>query len=138
MALFEQALQVSTEWLEFSLSSLSWIDWDGFLLNPRRLRSSDFLMRWSQGVWSEERLIAAINATEHFFALPYGPSGVAPNDDIRAYELYFERLEKAGLLDAKRPDLLIFNAARHASILNFVQTLGGVSELPFISLEELV
>lgn len=133
MVLFERTLRVPAEWLEFSLSGLPWVDWDNFLLNPRRLRGSDFLMRWSQGVWSEERLIAAINATERFFALPYGPSGVAPNDNIRDYELYFERLEKAGLLDLKRPDLLIFNAARRAPILNFVQTLGGVSELPFIS-----
>ena len=26
----------------------------GFLVNPRRLRGSDFLMRWAQGRWSEE------------------------------------------------------------------------------------
>jgi|GEM_PF-4742413 hypothetical protein len=29
-------------------------------------------------------------------------------DDVRAFELYFERLELAGLGNIKRPDLLIF------------------------------
>ncbi len=30
-----------------------------FVINPRRLRGSDFLMRWSQGRWSEEIVIRA-------------------------------------------------------------------------------
>lgn len=64
--LFDQAIQVSSEWLEFSLKNLGLISWDSFLLNPRRLRGSDFLMRWAQGVWSEDRLIAAVNATNLF------------------------------------------------------------------------
>ena len=86
------------------------LPWSEFLLNPRRLRGSDFLMRWSQGRWSEERLIQALNATGRYFALPYGPSGVAPDNDVRAYELYFERLEAAGLGTVKRPDLLIYSS----------------------------
>ena len=49
-------------------------------------------MRWQQGVWSENRLIQAINETENYYAIPYGPSGTAPSDDIREYELCFERL----------------------------------------------
>ncbi|MDW8300302.1 MAG: AccI family restriction endonuclease [Anaerolineae bacterium] len=132
ISLFDRTLQVSAEWLEFPLCGLRWIDWDNFLLNPRRLRGSDFLMRWSQGVWSEERLVTAVNDTGRFFALPYGPSGVAPSDDINAYELYFERLEKAGLLDVKRPDLLIFSITRREHVLEAVRALGGLSELPFI------
>ena len=72
------------------------------------LRGSDFLMRWSQGVWSEERMIQAVNGTNEFFAMPYGPSSTAPEDDVREFELYFERLEAAGLRDVKRPDLLVF------------------------------
>src|SRR5207244_2248895 len=99
----------------------------------RRLRGSDFLMRWSQGVWSEERLISAVNSTEEFFALPYGPSGVAPDDDPRAFELYFERLEKAGVAGIKRPDLLIFRAQDRGDIETFVRGIGGAAELPFIS-----
>jgi len=109
--LFDQVLQISSEQITLALYSVQWLAWDDFILNPRRLRGSDFLMRWSQGVWSEERLIAAVEATGRFFALPYGPSGVAPSDDIHAYEAYFERLERAGLRDAKRPDLLIFSAS---------------------------
>jgi hypothetical protein len=53
---FERALAVSTEELELVLRSKCGIGWSDFYLNPRRLRGSDFLMRWSQGVWSEERL----------------------------------------------------------------------------------
>lgn len=51
---------------------------------------------------------------------------------MRAYELYFERLEKAGLLDVKRPDLLIFRHTKREYIEKFVQDMGGRSELPFL------
>lgn len=129
---FEQILSVSLEELELELKhpSLSWAD---FWLNPRRLRGSDFLMRWSQGVWSEERVAEAVNHTGKYFALPYGPSGVAPHDDVRAFELYFERLESAGLGQIKRPDLLIFPKLQHKEVTRSIDRLGGLSELPFTS-----
>lgn len=88
-------------------------------------------MRWSQGVWSEERLTQAVNETEDFFALPYGPSGVAPDDDPREFELYFERLEKAGLGRLKRPDLLVFRRADRHAVDRIVAGLGGAEQLPF-------
>ena len=88
-------------------------------------------MRWSQGVWSEERIVQAVNETGIYFALPYGPSGTAPDDDVRAFELYFERLEKAGLGQLKRPDLLIFQRKAEADVQRIVHQLGGVEELPF-------
>lgn len=128
---FEIALSVSTEEIEFELRSYASIPWADHLLNPRRLRGSDFLMRWSQGVWSEERLVQAVNETRDYFALPYGPSGTAPTDDPRAFELYFERLENAGLGKVKRPDLLIFKRADGEEVNDVVRRLGGVSELPF-------
>jgi hypothetical protein len=112
-----------------SIKSISWLD---FWLNPRRLRGSDFLMRWSQGVWSEKCLIDAVNQTEQFYAIAYGPSGVAPSDDVRAFELYFERLEAAGLGKVKRPDLLVFNKADKIFVDKFLDEIGGESELPFI------
>ena len=108
MHLFENALSAPVEDLEIVLRGHAPLQWSEFLLNPRRLRGSDFLMRWSQGVWSEERLMQAVNGTGSYFALPYGPSGTAPDDDPRAFELYFERLELAGLGRVKRPDLLVF------------------------------
>lgn len=111
------------------------IDWAEFWLNPRRLRGSDFLMRWSQGVWSEQRLTEAVDATGDWFALAYGPSGVAPTNDVRAYELYFERLEKAGLGKIKRPDLLIFPIRQKKFVSEVLKSLGGATELPF-TLEE--
>jgi hypothetical protein len=128
---FERILSVSAEDLEFELKGQKDIEWAGFWLNPRRLRGSDFLMRWSQGVWSEERLVQAVNETGRYFALPYGPSGTAPDDDVRAFELYFERLERAGLGQLKRPDLLLFKASDEVSVKETVEKLGGQGELPF-------
>lgn len=54
---FERVLSVSTADLELELRGVKEVVWADFLLNPRRLRGSDFLMRWSQGVWSEKRLV---------------------------------------------------------------------------------
>lgn len=73
----------------------------------------------------------AVNATGRYFASPYGPSGAAPNDDIRNYELYFERLEKAGLGNVKRPDLLIFQKQDLQTVEAALRSLNGVRELPF-------
>ena len=129
---FEELLSVSIEQLELELKGFQDIGWADFWLNPRRLRGSDFLMRWSQGVWSENRLMDAVNKTDEYFALPYGPSGTAPTDDVRAYELYFERLEKAGLGSVKRPDLLIFSEKDRAYVEKTTADFGGVAELPFV------
>lgn len=100
---FERILSASTQDIELELRGVKEIVWANFWLNPRKLRGSDFLMRWSQGVWSEKRLIDAINKTNQFYAIAYGPSGTAPTNDVRAFELYFERLEAAGLGNIKRP-----------------------------------
>jgi len=129
---FGQILSLATEDIEFELRGLSFVPWADFLLNPRRLRGSDFLMRWSQGVWSEERIVQAVHETGKYFALPYGPSSTAPEDDIRAFELYFERLERAGLGRVKRPDLLMFRQSDAGAVQRAVAKLGGVEELPFV------
>jgi len=136
MKLFEKILSISQEKLEFSFKGQSFVSWSDFLLNPRRLRGSDFLMRWSQGVWSEHRLIQAVNSTNKYFAIPYGPSSTAPDNDVRAFELYFERLEKAGLGNIKRPDILIFCKKDKKEIDEILKDLGGVEELPFTAEED--
>jgi hypothetical protein len=128
---FEARLSVEAEFLEEILLNPPLLAWTEFWLNPRRLRGSDFLMRWSQGVWSEQRLIEAVNATQSFFAVPYGPSGTAPAGDVRAFELYFERLEAAGLGRIKRPDLLIFAASSREIVRQQIAEIGGLGELPF-------
>jgi hypothetical protein len=135
--LFERALSVPAEDLELELRGIREIAWGDFWLNPRRLRGSDFLMRWSQGVWAERLLVDAVNGTENFFAVPYGPSGTAPKDDVRSFELYFERLEAAGLGAAKRPDLLIFNSKDKPFVDNFIEGAGGGGEPPFTPEPEL-
>jgi hypothetical protein len=78
-------------------------------------------------------LISAVNATTEFFALPYGPRGVAPDDDPREFELYFEKLEAAGIAGIKRPDLLIFRVVDRGQVEEFVRGIGGAQELPFLS-----
>ena len=128
---FEKILTVPLQELEFELRGVGHVPWADFLLNPRRLRGSDFLMRWSQGVWSEKRVIEAVNKTGAYIAIPYGPSGTAPDNDPRAFELYFERLEQAGLGQLKRPDLLIFRKQDEGWVEDVVNRLGGVGELPF-------
>jgi hypothetical protein len=137
MHLFEKQLIVPVEDIELDCTGMAELPWAEFLLNPRRLRGSDFLMRWSQGVWSEHRLTEAINSSKEFFAIPYGPSGTAPHDDVRKFELYFERLEAAGLGDIKRPDLLIFKKEKAEKVDSFLKTVGGVEELPFTKEEKL-
>lgn len=129
---FEKVLSVSRENIVLELRDFPLLPWADFLLNPRRLRGSDFLMRWSQGVWSENRLIEAVNENGKYFTIPYGPSGTAPTDDVRAFELYFERLEKAGFGNIKRPDLLVFKKSDKDEIIKFLGSVGGVQELPFI------
>ncbi len=134
---FEKVLSVSKESIALELRDFPALPWADFLLNPRRLRGSDFLMRWSQGVWSENRLIEAVNQTGKYFAVPYGPSGTAPTDDVRAFELYFERLEEAGLGKIKRPDLLVFKKSDKQVVKKILESVGGVRELPFTVEEKL-
>jgi hypothetical protein len=129
---FERALSVTVEDIEFTLRGHSFAPWADFLLNPRRLRGSDFLMRWSQGYWSEERLIEAVAKTGRYYPIPYGPSGIAPKE-VRDFELYFERLEHAGLGQLKRPDVLIFRNEDRQEVSSIIASLGGLTELPFTS-----
>lgn len=134
MHLFDEYLSVSAEDVGADGLKFAPLEWFNFWLNPRRLRGSDFLMRWSQGAWSEERIAQAVNHTEEFYAIPYGPSGVAPDPsgDARAFEEYFERLERAGLGKSKRPDLLIFEKSSQSLVDDFVHRMGGMRELPFV------
>lgn len=96
MGLFDRVFGVSEADTEILMRDDWEIAWDSFLLNPRRLRGSDFLMRWSQGVWSERRIAEAVNDTGTYAALPYGPSGVAPSDDVRAHECTSSDLRQLG------------------------------------------
>ena len=131
--LFDEALSAPIEELEFDLRGCADAPWSDFFLNPRRLRGSDFLMRWNQGAWTERIVIEAVNAMSEFYAIPYGPSSVAPDDDIQAHERYFERLEQAGLSQLKRPDILIFRKSDIPEVDRAVKNIGGELDLPFHS-----
>jgi hypothetical protein len=136
MHCFDLELCVLVEDIEIEFRGFIAIPWASFVLNPRRLRGSDFLMRWSQGRWSEDRVIQAVNDTGIYYALPYGPSGTAPDKDVREFELYFERLEAAGLGGIKRPDILLFHGKDRGDVDQLVKELGGVEELPFTPEED--
>ena len=129
---FDEQLLVSAEELECQLAFCPDLPWADFLLNPRRLRGSDFLMRWSQGVWSEERLREAANRTGQYYAISFGPSSTAPTNDVQAYEQYFDRLEKAGLGKVKKPDLLLYRSEDKELVDGYIAKLGGEKELPFV------
>ena len=101
---FEHFLQTAKVELELLLPNLFFQVCELYL-NPRYLRGSDFLMRFSQGRWAEDIVVRTINETDEFRAVPYGPSSVAPSDP-QQMEQYFERLDRAGTI-GKRPDLLV-------------------------------
>jgi hypothetical protein len=99
-----------------------------FYLNPRYLRGSDFLMRFSQGRWAEDILVRTINTTNDFRAIPYGPSSVAPSEP-QEMERYFERLDKAGAT-GKQPDLLILRRNDYEAVRPKLERI-GIANLPF-------
>jgi hypothetical protein len=103
-------------------------------LNPRYLRGSDFLMRFSQGRWAEDILVRTINATADFRAIPYGTSSVAPSEP-QEMERYFERLDKAGAV-GKQPDLLILPRGEYKAIWPQLREI-GLANLPFTPEEDL-
>lgn len=106
---FNSYLQLPTEELtwEFGRSDRLSPDELGFLINPRRLRGSDFLMRWAQGRWSEEIVVHALDETDHFGVIPYGPSTVAA-EDPNELEFFFEKMDVIAK-EGKRPDLLLYD-----------------------------
>lgn len=53
-------------------------------------------------------------------------SGTAPSDDVRGYELYFDKLYAAGLGKIKRPDLLIFKIEEKDFVDNFLNSLPNI------------
>lgn len=125
---FERILQITDVDLDFLLSDVFAQVLCEFYLNPRYLRGSDFLMRFSQGRWAEDIVVRTINATDDFRAVRYGPSSVAPSDP-HEMELYFERLDKAGAV-GKQPDLLILPKDGYEDILPQLDKIGPTN-LPF-------
>jgi hypothetical protein len=106
---FNLYLQLPTEelWWEFGRSDHFPPEELGFLINPRRLRGSDFLMRWAQGRWAEEIVVRALNQTQQLGIIPYGPSTVAP-EDPNELEFFFEKMDVIAE-EGKRPDLLLYD-----------------------------
>jgi len=88
---------------------------------PPTFRGSDFAMRYEQGRWSEDRIIAAINKSARFRAIPYGRSQVGPKDKatIEEYWERYSQIEGVG----KRPDILILTRADFEEIGG--QLMGG-------------
>jgi len=125
---FERILQTTEADLDFLLSDMFAQVLCEFYLNPRYLRGSDFLMRFSQGRWAEDIIVHTINAIDDLRAIRYGPSSVAPSEP-HEMELYFEQLDKAGTV-GKRPDLLILTRSDYETIRPRLNEI-GIANLPF-------
>lgn len=95
----------------------------------------DFDQKWAQGEWAEKRVAAAINRQRKLFALPFGPSGTAPEDRMER-RLYFEKLQGANRLNLKRPDILVFARSDQAEVEQLVKGAGGYLNLSFQSDEQ--
>lgn len=138
---FDRVLEVTEAELVLPLRFVRAIPWLDFFLNPRRLRGSDFLMRWSQGRWSEEMLKGAVSETTRYVAVPYGPSSTAPDNDVQAFERYFEELDRANPSAQKRPDMVILDLEDFLRIEEELQRVGGsppnCPKLPFIPEKQL-
>jgi hypothetical protein len=127
---FDLYLQLPTKELEWQLDCASHFvpeDLD-LLINPRRLRGSDFLMRWSQGRWSEEIVMRTLNRTDQFGVVPYGPSTVAP-EDPKELELFFDRMDVIDR-EGKRPDLLLYDRSTYEVVKQELERrLGSIEEM---------
>lgn len=139
---FDYYLQLANEELEWEIDRSDWFvpaELD-YLINPRRLRGSDFLMRWSQGRWSEEIVMRALNESKIFGAIPYGPSTVAPENPTEL-EIFFEQMD---LLDreGKRPDVLLYDRPTFEQVSQEItRRLGSIekmAEVPSSGLRDLI
>ena len=81
-----------------------------------RFRGENFKGKWSLGSWAEQKIIAAINASEHFRAVSYGKSGVSTaksKEEVRDYWNLHKERESYG----KRPDVLVFERETYAELI---------------------
>lgn len=78
---------------------------------PPQFRGSDFVMRYEQGRWSEDRLIESLKRSGEFIGVPYGRSGIGPKDKEKVKEYWKKYVEVED--DLKRPDILVLPADAH-------------------------
>lgn len=124
---FNSYLELPTDELIWEIESAHFIPDDiGYLINPRRLRGSDFLMRWAQGRWSEEIVMRTLNLTKQFAVLPYGPSTVAPSDP-KELEKFFETMDVI-IKEGKRPDLLLYDRSTFEMVKKEIERRWGSIE----------
>lgn len=139
---FNWYLQLPTDELvwEFSESVCFAPEDLAYLINPRRLRGSDFLMRWAQGRWSEEIVRRALDQTNEFGVISYGPSTVAP-DDPKDLEIFFETMDVIAQ-EGKRPDLLLYDKRTFDAIREEIEHNWGhiekIAETPSSQLRDII
>ena len=104
---------------------------EDFLPGSRRLCGSDFLTRRHRCVRSTRQIVESVARTGRFVAIPYGPSSVAPGDDPRVHQSYFERIENADRAGT-RPDILIAPGAHRDEVARVLSEAGGAAELPLL------
>jgi hypothetical protein len=127
---FNSYLQLPTDELAWEIGHIDYLSPErlAYVINPRRLRGSDSLMRWAQGRWSEEIVARTLNESRQFGVLPYGPSTVAPEDPYEL-ELFFEKMAVIAQ-EGKRPDLLLYDKTIFHAVENTLkQQLGKVERI---------
>jgi hypothetical protein len=79
-------------------------------------------MRYEQGRWSEDRIIAAINESAEYRAIPYGRSAIGPADpeELQEYWAAYVKAESVG----KRPDVLVLPRADFEELEPVLRDLG--------------
>jgi len=135
---FNQYLQLTESELLWEIEAPVNPDFEdyNFIINPRRLRGSDFLMRWAQGRWSEEIVFHTLNQTKQYGVIPYGPSTVAP-EDPKELELFFEKIDVINQ-EGKRPDLLLYDKTTYSWVQSEVEKcLGNIERVAETSSSEL-
>lgn len=84
---------------------------------PPRFRGADFLMRFMQGRWAEDRIVESINNTTEYRAVPYGLSQVYVSDGEESIAEYWERFSTIEV-HGKRPDVVVFQRSVYEEVID--------------------
>jgi hypothetical protein len=99
------------------------------LPKPPARATEAFLSTIAQGIWAEEKLMEALNATQQFIAIKYGQSRY--NHDLisskDAWKNYIRRLYAQMSNYGKRPDVLVFR--RDETTVNLPKDISEEDEI---------
>lgn len=111
------------------------------LFKPGPARGGDFLINQARGEWAEDSFKLGLEETGAFRAMKFGPS-TAPMPGEEDYILRVANLQLIGLLEGKRPDLLVIESEAWDRLSQSQKELAQTKDLSVMlvmnDLEELV